>query len=99
MTKMRILAREALKLTKDKGPAIVDERILPQVLDEIADYTGELMGKLTNLDAENETAVAMVHGIIRDRLITEVIDQLKKDMLADAEKRLKKFSKLATKKK
>ena len=96
---MRLLAREALKLAKDRAPAIVDERILPPMLDEIADYVGELMGKLTNLDAENETAVAMAHGIIRDRLVKEVIEQLQKDSSDGFEARLKKFSTLAAKKK
>lgn len=99
MTKMRLLAREALKLAKDRAPAIVDERILPQVLDEIADYTGEIMGKLTNLDGDNETAVAMAHGIVRDRLIKEIIEQLQKDAYDGFEERLKKFSTLKTKKK
>ncbi len=98
MTKLKILSREALALTKDRAPAIVDERILPQVLDEVADYTGELMGKLTNLPPDNETAITMAHGIIRDRLITEIIEQLKENMLNDADKRLKKFSTLTEKK-
>ncbi len=93
MTKMRLLAREALKLAKDRAPAIVDERILPPMLDEVADYVGELMGKLTNLPPENETAIAMTHGIIRDRLIKEIIEQLQKDMLNDAEKRFGKLPK------
>lgn len=96
---MRLLAREALAVTKDRAPAIVSERILPTVFDEISDYVGEIMGKLTNLPPENETAITMAHGIIRDRLITEIIDQLKNDMLDGAGKRLKKFSKLSTEKK
>jgi len=99
MTKLRILAREALKLTKDRAPAIVSERILPSVLDEVSDYVGELMGKLTNLPPENETAIAMAHGIIRDRLITEITEQLKESMHEDLDKRLKKFSTLTTEKK
>ena len=40
---MKALAREALKLVKDRAPSKVNERIVPQMLDEIADYTGELM--------------------------------------------------------
>ncbi len=95
---MRLLAREALKLTKGRAPAIVDERILPPVFDEIAHYVGELMGKLTNLPPENEVAIEMVHGIIRDRLIVEIIEQLNKDMHNSATKRLKTFSKLSEKK-
>ena len=99
MTKMRLLAREALKLTKDRAPEIVRERILPSVFDEVSDYVDELMGKLTSLPPENETAITMVHGIVRDRLITEIIDQLREDMLDGAGKRMEKFSKLSTEKK
>ena len=99
MTKMRLLAREALKLTKDRAPAIVDERILPQMLDDVADYVGEIMGKLTTLNGDDQTAVAMAHGIVRDRLIKEVIEQLEKNMHDDLDKRLNNFSKLSTKKK
>lgn len=99
MTKMRLLAREALAVTKDRAPAIVSERILPTVFDEISDYVGEIMGKLTNLPPENETAITMAHGIVRDRLITEIIDQLKNDMHDDLGKRLKKWKKLSTEKK
>ena len=98
MTKMKLLAREALAVAKDRAPAIVDKRILPAVFDEISDYVGEIMGKLTKLPPENEIAITMAHGIIRDRLIVEIIDQLQKDMLNAAGKRLKKFSTLKEKK-
>lgn len=91
-TQMKALAREALKLVKSEAPAIVDERILPQTFDEIADYTGELMGKLTNLDAENDKAITMAHGIIYDGLMSETIDQIRKTMLNAAGKRFKKLS-------
>ena len=91
-SQMRALAREALKLVKSKAPAIVDERILPEAFDEIAHYTGELMGKLTNMDAENDKAITMAHGIIYDGLMSETIDQIQKTMLNAAGKRLKKLS-------
>ena len=93
----KALAREALKLVKDKAPAIVDEQILAHALDEIAEFTGDLMGKLTNIDAEDEKAITMAHGIIRDGLITEVIEQLKKDMHRDLDNRLTLFKKKLTK--
>jgi predicted metallo-beta-lactamase superfamily hydrolase len=89
--KMRTLSREAVKLVKEKAPAIVDEQILLHVLDEIAEFTGDIMGKLTNLDAENEKAIVMAHGIIRDGLFQEIIDQLNKTMLAEADKRITKL--------
>lgn len=91
---IKVLAREALKLVKDKAPAIVDEQILARMLDEVAEFTGDLMGKLTNIDAENEKGIEMAHGIIYDGLLTEVISQINKTMLAAANKR---FTKLSTK--
>ena len=90
---MRTLAREALKLVKAKAPAIVDERILAQMLDEVAEYTGDIMGKLTNLDAENDKAITMAHGIIRDGLLGEIIDQITKVRLKEADKRITKLFK------
>lgn len=90
---MKVLAREALKLVKDKAPAIVDERIILEALDEVAHYTGELMGKLTNLDAEDDKAITMVHGIIYDGLLSEIIAQITKVQLNAADKRITKLFK------
>lgn len=89
---MKVLAREALKLVRDKAPTIVDEQILAHMLDEVAEFTGDLMGKLTNIDAENEKGIEMAHGIIYDGLLTEVISQINKTMLAAASKRFTKLS-------
>lgn len=75
---MKILAREARKLVKDKAPAIVDEQILMHIFDEVAEFTGDIMGKLTNLDAEDTEAATMAHDIIHDGLLTEITNQLKK---------------------
>ena len=91
--KMKTLSREAVKLVKDKAPAIVDEQILAHMLDEVAEFTGDIMGKLTNLDAENEKAIVMAHGIIRDGLFTEIMSQINKTMLAEADKRITKLFK------
>lgn len=90
---MKALAREALMLVKDKAPAIVDERIIPEALDEVAHYTGELMGKLTNLDAEDDKAITMAHGIIYDGLLSEIIGQITKVQLTAADKRITKLFK------
>ena len=90
---MKTLAREALKLVKDKASAIVDEQILAHMLDEVAEFTGDIMGKLTNLDAENEKAITMAHGIIRDGLFREIMSQINKTMLAEADKRITKLFK------
>ncbi len=85
---MKALAREALKLVEGRAPAIVDERILAETFDLVAEYTGELMGKLANIDAEDEKAIVMAHGIIRDGLLREIIKQINKNMLAEADKRI-----------
>ena len=90
---MRVLAREALKLVKSRAPAIVEERILPHISDEVAEFTGDIMGKLTNLDPENDKGITMAHGIIRDGLWDETISQIKKIMFAEADKRITKLFK------
>ena len=90
---MRALAREALKLVKSKAPAIVDEQILAHISDEVSEFTGDIMGKLTNLDAENDKAITMAHGIIRDGLWNETMNQIRKTMLAEADKRITKLFK------
>jgi hypothetical protein len=95
--KTRDLAREALKLVQEKAPAIVDEQILAHMLDEVAEYTGDIMGKLTNLDADNEKNITMAHGIIYDGLLNEVITQIRDTMHAAAGKRLDKFETLSKK--
>lgn len=89
----KLLAREALKLVKAKAPAIVDERILTETYDLVAEYTSDIMGKLTNLDAEDEKAITMAHGIIYDGLLTEVINQINKTMLKEASKRFTNLAK------
>lgn len=90
---MKTLAREALKMVKEKAPAIVEEQILAHTLDEVAEFTGDIMGKLTNLEADDEKAVTMAHGIIYDGLLNEVIGQIKKVQLSAADKRVKKLFK------
>lgn len=75
---LKILAREARKLVKDKAPAIVDEQILTNLWDELADYTGEIMGKLTTLDANDKEGSNMAFGIIHEGLVAEITNQLKK---------------------
>lgn len=99
MTKLRLLAREALKLTKARAPINVREMILPHLLDEVDEFTRDIAGDLTTLNGDDQTAVTMAYGIVRDRLIKEVIEQLEQSMHEDLDKRLKKFSKLSTEKK
>jgi hypothetical protein len=75
---MKVLAREARKLVKDKAPAIVDEQILNHLFDELAEFTTDIMGKLTNLAAEDREGSEMAFGIIHDGLLTEISNQIKK---------------------
>ena len=90
---MRALAREALKLVKSKAPAIVDEQIMAHISDEVSEFTSDIMGKLTNLDAENEKAITMAHGIIRDGLWNETMNRIREIMLAEADIRITKLFK------
>lgn len=56
---------------------IVAERILPEALDEIANWTGELMGKLTVLDAnEPQEVVDECFNKIYEAFIKETANQL-----------------------
>jgi hypothetical protein len=58
---------------------IVDERILFEALDEIGIWTGELMGKLTVLDAnESHEVIDECFNKIYYALIGETINQLEK---------------------
>ena len=90
---MKTLAREAKQLVESKAPAIVDEQILAHMLDEVAEFTGDIMGKLTNLDAEDDKAITMAHGIIYDGLLNETISQIRKVQLKAADKRITKLFK------
>jgi len=87
------LAREAKTLVESKAPAIVDEQILAHMFDEVAEFTGDIMGKLTNLDADDDKAITMAHGIIYDGLLNETISQIKKVQLKAAGKRIDKLFK------
>ncbi|KND49827.1 MAG: hypothetical protein AB203_01920 [Parcubacteria bacterium C7867-008] len=87
----KALAREALAAVKDKAPTNVREMIIPHTLDEVAEYIGDIMGSLTNIDTKDTKATVMACGIIRDGLIREVISQLQEEMHDDLDARLKLF--------
>lgn len=56
---------------------IVTERILPEALDEIANWTGELMGKLTVLDAdEPQEVIDECFNKLYEAFIQEMANQL-----------------------
>ncbi len=69
---------------------VVDERIVGGTIDEIAEQTGNLMGKLTTLDVEAAPTNAQVkidknigdaHDMIFNALIDETIRQLTQDRI------------------
>lgn len=70
--------QEAKKVAKERAESIVDERIVPYTLDNIAEWTGEIMGKLTTLEAEGDHAE--ISEIIHDILVRETIAQLEKTL-------------------
>jgi hypothetical protein len=69
--------QEIKRLLKDRAPNIVDERILPETLDNIAEWMGELMGKLTTLDPEaDQKKVDEAANLIHEGLVQETLKQL-----------------------
>ncbi len=68
--------QEIKKLLRERATSIVDERILPETLDAIAEWTGELMGKLTTLGTENQKKNDEAFNQIHEGLIKETIEQL-----------------------
>lgn len=90
-SKLQASLREATKAVSAKAPDIVAERILPQILDDVGDYTGEIMRKLTTLDAGGDKAVELAYDIVRDGLLREVASQVSGVSLKEADKRVKKL--------
>ncbi len=73
----------------ERVPSIVDERILPEMLDEVADWSGELAGKLTTLSAENEKETSSAWETFYAALIEEVVKQLKQPAKSKVVKKTK----------
>jgi len=65
----------------------VDERVVPETLDAIAEWTGELMGKLTTLETSDQRKTEEAFNLIHDGLTKETIEQL----VESIEKRRKKL--------
>lgn len=85
-------AQEIKKILRERALSIVDERILPEAMDAIAEWTGELMGKLTTLDPETQTQkqIDQAFNQIHDGLVNELIDQLKEPLSARRKKLFEK---------
>lgn len=84
----KVLKQEIKDILFQRAQSIVAERVIPQALDDIADWTGELMGKLVTLDVDEKPDIeSEVFNQIYLGLIEETIDQLK---TAKAPKKLTK---------
>ena len=81
--------QEIKNLTRERVPNIVDERILPEMLDEVADWSGELAGKLTTLSAESEKEASGAWETFYAALVKEVIKQLKQPAKSKVVKKTK----------
>lgn len=68
--------QEIKKLLRDRATSIVDERILPETFDLIAEWTGELMGKLTTLSSDDQKKIDEAFNQIHEGLVKETIEQL-----------------------
>ena len=68
--------QEIRRIAKDRIPSIVEERIILETLDGIADWSGQLVGKLMTLSDE-EKEISRAWEAIYQALIDEVIKQLK----------------------
>lgn len=69
--------QEIRLLLNERASSIVDERILPELLDNIGDWMGELLGKLSTLPAEsNQEKLDEAADLIHQGLVKETIRQL-----------------------
>ena len=69
--------QEIRLLLKKRASSIVDERILPELLDNIGDWMGELLGKLSTLPAESsQEKLDEAADLIHQGLVKETIRQL-----------------------
>lgn len=84
------MKQEIKKILRDRATSIVDERILPETLDAIAEWTGELMGKLTTLSSDNQQKTEEAFNQIHEGLVKETIEQLVEPL---AKRRKKLFEK------
>lgn len=70
---------------------MVAERILPDILDNVVDWTGEIMRKMTTLGVLDNQAMELSYDIVRDGLLREVCKQVNDVMLTEADQRITKL--------
>jgi hypothetical protein len=69
--------QEIKRLLKERAASIVEERILLETLDNIGDWMGELLGKLTTLPADcSQEKLDEAANMIHEALVAETIRQL-----------------------
>ena len=78
MTKTHMTTKQEIRLLlKSRASSIVDERILPELLDNIGDWMGELLGKLATLDPEaSQEKLDEAADLIHQGLVQETLKQL-----------------------
>ena len=78
MTKTSMTTKQEIKvLLKDRAPSIISERIILETLDNIGDWMGELLGKLTTLDPEaSQEKLDEAADLIHQGLVKETLKQL-----------------------
>lgn len=70
---------------------MVAERIIPDILENIVDWTGEIMRKMTTLRVLDNQAMELSYDIVRDGLLREVCKQVNDVMLTEADQRITKL--------
>ena len=78
MTKTSMTTKQEIRvLLKDRAPSIISERIILETLDNIGDWMGELLGKLTTLDPEaSQEKLDEAADLIHQGLVKETLKQL-----------------------
>lgn len=77
------LKRQVRDLKKEGSrlPGYVSDNIMPSLMENIGDATGELMRHFNIEDTESDAEVAFTHNALYNGLIGEIIGQLKKEKI------------------
>jgi glutamate dehydrogenase/leucine dehydrogenase len=71
-----IIQQEIKSILKTKGQALVEERIVPQLLNNITKRTRELIEKITTLDKEDSQQCDRAYRRIYTDLVGQTIREL-----------------------
>ncbi len=84
------IKQEVKKLLQQRAVSIVDERIIPETLDRVIEWTDELLRDTPSLDPNNDQQVKEVFELLYKGLLQETIAQLTEPL---SERRKKLFEK------